>query len=44
MRHSFGLLGLAALAVASDVHELTKDTFKGYVLDLTPLLIRIDQG
>lgn len=28
MRQSFGLLGLAALAVASDVHELTKDTFE----------------
>ena len=31
MRYSFGLLGLAALAAASDVHDLTKDTFDPFV-------------
>ncbi|KAF2481787.1 thioredoxin-like protein [Neohortaea acidophila] len=33
MRHSFALLGLAALAVASDVHDLTKDTFDPFLKD-----------
>lgn len=28
---ALGLLGAAALAVASDVHELKTDTFKGFV-------------
>jgi len=31
MRYSLGLLGLAALATASDVHDLTKDTFGPFV-------------
>ena len=31
MRSSLGLLSLAALALASDVHELTKDTFEPFV-------------
>ena len=31
MRSSLGLLGLAALAAASDVHDLTKDTFPDFV-------------
>lgn len=31
MRSSLGLLGLAALAAASDVHDLTKDTFGDFV-------------
>ncbi|KAK3703545.1 protein disulfide-isomerase precursor [Vermiconidia calcicola] len=31
MRSSFGLLGLAALAAASDVHDLTKETFDKFV-------------
>ena len=33
MRYSYGLLALAALAAASDVHELTKDTFEPFVKD-----------
>jgi len=33
MRSSLGLLGLAALATASDVHDLTKDTFGAFVQD-----------
>lgn len=28
---AFGLLGAAALAAASDVHDLKKDTFKPFV-------------
>lgn len=31
MRYSFGLAALAALASASDVHDLTKDTFEPFV-------------
>ena len=31
MRYSLGLMGLAALACASDVHDLTKDTFDSFV-------------
>ena len=31
MRYSFGLAALAAVATASDVHELTKDTFEPFV-------------
>lgn len=31
MKYSFALAGLAALATASDVHELTKDTFEPFV-------------
>ena len=31
MRSSIAVLGLAALAVASDVHDLTKDTFGPFV-------------
>lgn len=31
MRYSAGLLGLAALAAASDVHDLTKDSFEPFV-------------
>lgn len=32
MRYSVPICGLlAAVALASDVHELTKDTFKGFV-------------
>lgn len=31
MRYSWGLLGLAAVAAASDVHELGKDTFNDFV-------------
>lgn len=31
MKYSFGLAALAALATASDVHDLTKDTFDGFV-------------
>lgn len=31
MRSSTALLGLAALAAASDVHDLTKDTFPDFV-------------
>lgn len=30
---ALGLLGAAALAAASDVHELKKDTFKPFVDD-----------
>jgi len=33
MKYSFGLLGLAALAAASDVAELTKDSFNDFVTD-----------
>nr|OQO15965.1 Protein disulfide-isomerase [Rachicladosporium sp. CCFEE 5018] len=33
MRTAFGLAALAALATASDVHDLTKDTFKSFVED-----------
>lgn len=33
MKYSFGLAALAALATASDVHDLTKDTFDGFVKD-----------
>lgn len=31
MKYSFGLAALAALATASDVHDLTKDTFEPFV-------------
>ncbi|KAM0716973.1 hypothetical protein Q7P37_006825 [Cladosporium fusiforme] len=31
MRYSFGLAAIAALAAASDVHDLTKDTFEPFV-------------
>ena len=31
MKYAFGLAALAALATASDVHELTKDTFDSFV-------------
>jgi len=31
MRYSYGLLALAALAAASDVHDLTKDTFEPFM-------------
>jgi hypothetical protein len=31
MKYAFGLAALAALATASDVHDLTKDTFDGFV-------------
>lgn len=31
MKYSFALAGLAALAAASDVHDLTKDTFDPFV-------------
>ena len=31
MKYSFALAGLAALATASDVHDLTKDTFEPFV-------------
>ena len=31
MKYSLGLLGVAALAAASDVHELTQDTFGPFV-------------
>ena len=31
MKYSFGIAALAALATASDVHDLTKDTFDGFV-------------
>ena len=31
MKYSFGLAALAALATASDVHDLTKDTFDSFV-------------
>jgi protein disulfide-isomerase A1 len=31
MKYSFGIAALAALAAASDVHDLTKDTFDGFV-------------
>lgn len=31
MRPSTALLGFAALAAASDVHDLTKDTFPDFV-------------
>lgn len=33
MKYSFGIAALAALATASDVHDLTKDTFDGFVKD-----------
>lgn len=33
MRYAFGLMGLAALAVASDVHDLTEETFAPFVKD-----------
>ncbi|KAK4611693.1 Disulfide-isomerase [Fulvia fulva] len=33
MRYSSALLALAGLAMASDVHELTKDTFKDFVTE-----------
>lgn len=33
MRSSTALLGLAALAAASDVHDLTKDSFPDFVKD-----------
>ncbi|CAK4030702.1 disulfide-isomerase [Lecanosticta acicola] len=33
MRYSFGLLAAAGLALASDVHDLTKDTFDGFVAE-----------
>ena len=33
MRYSQALLALAGLAMASDVHELTKDTFKDFVTE-----------
>ena len=31
MRYSFGLLSIAALALASDVHDLTTSDFKEFV-------------
>ena len=31
MKYAFGLAALAALATASDVHDLTKDTFDSFV-------------
>ena len=31
MKYCFALAGLAALATASDVHDLTKDTFEPFV-------------
>lgn len=31
MKYAFGLAALAALATASDVHDLTKDTFNDFV-------------
>lgn len=31
MKYAFGLAALAALATASDVHDLTQDTFDGFV-------------
>ena len=31
MKSSLAVLGLAALAVASDVHDLTKETFEPFV-------------
>jgi len=31
MRYSYGVLALAALAAASDVQDLTKDTFEPFV-------------
>ncbi|KAF2862194.1 protein disulfide isomerase [Piedraia hortae CBS 480.64] len=31
MRYSYGLLGLAALAAASDVHDLTQSSFDGFI-------------
>lgn len=33
MRYSYSLLGLAALATASDVLDLTKDTFGGFIAE-----------
>jgi len=33
MKYTFALAGLAALAAASDVHDLTKDTFDPFVKD-----------
>jgi len=31
MKYAFGLAALMALATASDVHDLTKDTFEPFV-------------
>lgn len=33
MKYAFGLAALAALATASDVHDLTKDTFDSFVME-----------